>query len=413
MGWALALVLPLLGCGDGTGASGLVLTERDSAGVTVAEVRIEPTAVPEARLGAPELIISGGDPPYFGRLGAVRWLADGAIAAADRQADQVFVFGTDGELRRTLGRSGDGPGEFSNIRGLYRKGDTLLVHDLGHDRLTVFDAAGEVVRTIPLSKTLTEEAYERLYLMAPVSGGGMVGHRLYSDYLQEEEVASYARMLRSEAVIARYDDSGTALEGPEIRFPGATSVAMTPTGGRFMDIGLPFSGRPLVDVAPDRVVYASGDRYRYTVAGPDLHPRRVVRWPAAAEPLTEAEVERLRGVQDSIWSPYMSRETIRDIHAVLFHPDRTPETRPALDDLLVDREGRVWAARWDWADDATPLHIVHDSTGRPLFRLRLPARSRLEDVSGNRVLLVTRDSLDVESLVVRRVVAPSTETPEG
>lgn len=404
--------LLLAACGNpDAGDPTVSVVERDSAGITVVEILADPRAVPRARLKETELVISGEAPPYFGRLGDARWLADGTIAVADRQADRVFVFGQDGRLLRTLGRSGSGPGEFTNIRGLYPKGDSLLVHDLGQDRLTLFAPHGRVVRTVPLPKTVTENEYERYYAMAPVAGGGMVGYRLHNDYGQEVELAPYARLLRNQAIISRHDGSGTPIPGPEIRFPGSKSVAMTPGGGRFMDIGVPFAGRPLVDVTPHRVVYGHGDRYQYTLAGPDLRPRRVVRWPTAAQPLTQEEVERLRSLQDSIWSPYMSRETVRDIHAVLFGPELLPEARPALQELRADPIGRVWAGRWEASDDTAPLFFVHDPAGQPLFSVRLPVGSELADVSRDRVLLITRDSLDVESLVIRRVAAPAT-TPE-
>ncbi|MCB1150637.1 hypothetical protein KDK88_03775 [bacterium] len=51
------------------------------------------------------------DDLLFGALRTVQTGPDGAVYALDTQLAQVFVFGDDGALLRTLSREGDGPGE--------------------------------------------------------------------------------------------------------------------------------------------------------------------------------------------------------------------------------------------------------------------------------------------------------------
>lgn len=62
--------------------------------------------------------------------------------------DRLFVFGPEGTLTGTIGRSGDGPGEFGMIAyHLVDESDSLFVFDMLARRLTVFSPTDAVVRT--------------------------------------------------------------------------------------------------------------------------------------------------------------------------------------------------------------------------------------------------------------------------
>ncbi len=62
---------------------------------------------------------------------------------------EVHVHGMDGALVRTVGRAGEGPGEFRAARYLEQSGGILRVGDPGLRRVTEFDAStGELLRTV-------------------------------------------------------------------------------------------------------------------------------------------------------------------------------------------------------------------------------------------------------------------------
>lgn len=82
--------------------------------------------------------------------GAAR-LSDGTIAVADRPAGQLRFFSPIGNLLRTAGHTGRGPGEFVAISWLGQCGaDSLHVWDLAQRRLSVIAGSGQVVRQIGL-----------------------------------------------------------------------------------------------------------------------------------------------------------------------------------------------------------------------------------------------------------------------
>lgn len=79
---------------------------------------------------------------------AVR-LADGTIAVANGGLEsRLPVFGEDGRYVRTIGRLGDGPGEFLWITSLeLGAADSLLVFDASAQRLTAISTSGGVTTT--------------------------------------------------------------------------------------------------------------------------------------------------------------------------------------------------------------------------------------------------------------------------
>lgn len=109
----------------------------------------------EPVLGAVQMDVSivhgsAGSGATFGRVIAVAVDDAGRAWAADSQARHVLVLDPDGLVVDTLGRRGDGPGEFSFISwiGLTGAGDLWAKDPLAR-RLTRFAAADGAVETVP------------------------------------------------------------------------------------------------------------------------------------------------------------------------------------------------------------------------------------------------------------------------
>jgi hypothetical protein len=78
----------------------------------------------------------------------------GNIYIADGSNARIQKFAKDGVFLASLGRKGQGPGEFSSIRSLVvDAGDRLLAFDGSQRRLTILTAEGKEVRTIKFVKT--------------------------------------------------------------------------------------------------------------------------------------------------------------------------------------------------------------------------------------------------------------------
>jgi hypothetical protein len=127
----LALVLP--GCGDAP-----------------AEGALDPDEIPrleiveELRLG----VVEGSEAEVFGRVGLAAATEEGELWIFDGLPPRILRFSRDGRPLGTVGRAGEGPGEFSGVRGmLAARGGGVVVLDEGVGRVTWFDGNGVVTRS--------------------------------------------------------------------------------------------------------------------------------------------------------------------------------------------------------------------------------------------------------------------------
>jgi hypothetical protein len=145
---ALFTGLLALGC-DGVGKDGSLHAVASGGEETEPELwRL--SEAPILEIGVRE----GAEEYQFFRVGGSLRLPDGRIVVANTGARELRVFGADGGFLKTVGRDGEGPGEFrwpSRIRLL--GADTLLVWDQSLQRVSLFDGEGRFLSMIPLRPT--------------------------------------------------------------------------------------------------------------------------------------------------------------------------------------------------------------------------------------------------------------------
>lgn len=116
---------------------------RDSAGIEIVENFGTPLwpegpgweFTQDLRIGAVD-----GPPEYqFGRITGRQVLSDGRIAVTDAMAHNLRIFSPDGVHEHTVGREGQGPGEFgSGVLALFLgPADTMVVYDRSNNRANV------------------------------------------------------------------------------------------------------------------------------------------------------------------------------------------------------------------------------------------------------------------------------------
>lgn len=121
---------------------------------TVAQSAAAQSAAAQARdrsldAGFPEAYRAGGvnapDWAQFTRPEKVGFDASGNLFVLDILAAEVIVIGAEGQLVRTIGGPGEGPGEFRSAADMvvWRDG-RIAVADMGHNAYQVFNPAGEL-----------------------------------------------------------------------------------------------------------------------------------------------------------------------------------------------------------------------------------------------------------------------------
>ena len=146
---ALLQVAGLAACVGDTPANSVAV--RDSADIRIVENPAPSSSGTQSwTLDSTPALEIGADPndptQQFVRVGDVLLLDDSVIVVADEATEEVLMFDLAGDFLRAVGRRGEGPGELTNLRGLYRCAeDTLVVNDFY--RVSVFDRDGRFART--------------------------------------------------------------------------------------------------------------------------------------------------------------------------------------------------------------------------------------------------------------------------
>lgn len=372
-----ALALTAWGC-SGAEAPNVLVT--DSAGVRIT------LSVDTARTFAsvdslPLLSLGGVDasgPTLFANIQGVHLDRLDRVWVADRQSAEVRLFDGDGAFLKTVGRRGEGPGEFMSLRllGSFR-GDSIAVWDDARGRLTVLDSAGNVARIV------TAEAAE---------GVPPNAFRVFEDGTALARVRKVLQagalepgtIIPDTAIFARVDYS-TMVSEPE---GGAPAPKWLWTGRN--SVPIPFTVNPGFDVRGDEVHVTSGPAFRIRVFqggrlresyGLDRAPAHVT-----AADRRDYRTMVLEGSSDS--------PNRQDYLSVLQHPE-VPTQLPAYRTLVVADNGDVWAERYTYG-----TFDVYDPDGVYLGRVESPVM--VTQVHGSRLIGVWRDELGVEHVRVYR-----------
>jgi len=91
----------------------------------------------------------------------------GNIYVVDRSNTRIQVFDKEGQYLRTIGRKGQGPGEFHSPQNVFVNDQNGEIYVPDFRSIKVFTSNGDYLRTIPL------ESYNRSYCIS--SGGAIIG----------------------------------------------------------------------------------------------------------------------------------------------------------------------------------------------------------------------------------------------
>lgn len=367
-------------CVDHEGQSRLLT--RDSAGITIVESRApawgEETEWVVEGQALLDLARSGQETvhEFFGATDATR-LADGTLVVADDGTDEIRLFTPAGVHIKTLGRAGDGPGEFRRLSQVIAlPGDSILAYDYWQTRITVFGPEGEMSRISHI-----EGAYRPRPLF-PLADGGFVGQSM--DFTGFREEVGLHRMA---SPIVLVGDDGTVTDTLTI-VPGLESVVFSKG-----DAWALWGKNAHLTVHRDDIYVGAADSVEYKVyssGGLD----RIVRVPGYDLTLSreDTQAEHTAYLPD----PSEASPVVREIMDL--QPKRSH--RPAYSDMVVDVQGNVWLQLYQGRHELSEptKWLTFDSAGQWLGSVTLPARFHVFRVGRDWILGKVPDELDVEHI---------------
>jgi hypothetical protein len=374
----IGVVLILLGCS--TDAPTETTTSIDSAGVQIVE-SLKPqwdsaSGWRVAEIPILDLTTSGTGPAHeFYQVRAALVLPGGGIVVANRSSGEVRFFDTSGRHLRSVGRLGEGPGEFQRIETLsLMPGDSIAVADYGLKRITVLSADGNVGRVISLHGVA-----DRVQHVLALGDSGFMGLS-YSYASRPDKPGNY----RMPYQVIRLGWDGGVLDtiaemGGFEEYQGPAGYAAVPYG---KDGHVAVLGADLVLGSAETMAM---DWYH---AGGELFRR--VRVPGIDLSLPPSEIDAVRSELLDADLPPPIRQLAEGIEI--------PKSRPAYADLLLDSEGCVWAPgyRLRGAPEEPVVWEVFSPEGEWLGSLRTPLRFSVFDIGVDYLLGAFRDEMDVE-----------------
>lgn len=379
----------------------------------------------EARFGATELVaaeelrIGSPDDPElaFTRFRDLEVGPDGTIYTLHPQERAIRVHDSSGAFLRTIGREGEGPGEFKNLGVMGMLGDTLWALDHGTYRFSFFDLGGNLLgsRRIPIELGRTPD--ER-----PPRPNG-----LFSDGSISGSLPTWSRLVASGEittdVILRLDSTGAVLdtiasyslenrdwEVTDPDDPGSWA-AYAPQPFRDTELVRASYYQPLV-VRVDRTAATTEARATFhvtalTFAGDTLFARDFSYTPMALE---QALVDSLVDVlAASLTRSRLPGATPARVAVWARDALYTPEYHPPVSEMMIGRDGSVWL-RGEEVGAPTVNWRVLSPEGEPVGIVELPARFRPLLADHDNLWGMELDELDVPYIVRYRVTLSSEGT---
>lgn len=376
----LALVAGLAGCGSAGPADRTI--RRDSAGIeivtsTAGDRRLDWHFEKVLTLGGAD---GGVEAFYQVRAAGLAFDARGRIYILDSGNGRVLVFDRRGVPVRTIGRKGDGPGEFLYpARLAVDAAGTVFVHDPGHTALLRFDTSGSHVGQVPITGAV--------HSLVRVDGSVIVIARHWRDPASGERVFGLHRIARG--------DSTTILTMP---FTAIRQVHYASCG-----LGAPqaplFSDPLAWDARAGRIAFADAPHYSIRLFEDGVE-RRHVRRAIDPEPATAEHAMRELGDGQEMHVPrrgdcFVPTSEIIEVRGIA-------DEVPVLADIAISPSGQLWAQRHVIGEDAGPIDVF-DPTGEYIGTLPPGTPWPVDFGPGDSILVLEEDGLGVQFAVVYRV----------
>lgn len=332
---------------------------RDSAGIIIV-TNAHPSWAPDSGWTiepAPSVVfgrekVDSGTGLLF-PIGAVR-LEDGRVVVGDRGSSNLKVFSADGTFERTIGREGDGPGEFKYLARLKAcNADSVFADDIAHRFFSVIAPDGSVARTFVLE---TAEAGRPAFEYACnrrgdilASGWGATETTREEPYRPEVPVTIAGADGKVRVFLGTFP--GTEMT-PEFR--GATPRRM----GRWLRLAM---SRNVAWIAP-------GEDSRLLAFTREGALRLIVRTIGVDHPVTKADLDWHRKLSlDSARAEGRLSRVSKQLDAMI-----PPKTLPAVVALLADTGDYLWVLRYPIAGQAQGGWDIYQPDGVLLGTIVMP-----------------------------------------
>ncbi len=329
---------------------------------------------------------------------------NGMIAIAQLQTSNVLFFSETGEALGSIGRDGEGPGEFRSAWRLGWIADTLYAYDFSLRRFTLIDPDLQYVRYIyvPNGARAGPEMAGRLPDFGIEYGGALYADgSVYGQFAGTQDAVANSDYDPGKTTYGRVREDGTIVSYFQFSSGNAQPIEVSLGGGRVGLMAsnlLPSPERPILRLSADGIRMA---HINVAMEGPDAGTFEIKmedvytgvlyvrRYPFDPVPITQAIRDSILEARLENMSPEMAR--------ALRGGATFPPMLPPVVGMVGGRDNTLWIRMRDTEEGR--LYRILDPSGEPVGTLTLPLNSRIAVADLRQIWVIEIDELDVESVV--------------
>jgi hypothetical protein len=355
--------------------------------------------------GAPEYELAGAHSP-------VR-LSDGRIVVANGQTNELRFYDATGKYIRSAGRTGEGPGEFSQLYRLRKIAGDSLVALNPISTTSIFTADGRYIRRFRLDPVPLRL---NIWWIGWLSDGTLLAFSLVREGTRERDDQGHIDVpprppgYRDSLMHFLYDSNGRLLD----------SIGKMP--GQFLsDDNRAFDPNAAYAFHQERFYHSPGnlieirvfrsrarERRNGETGSPIVQLERVIRLPtqdlSVTDSIKQDYMRRMRARNDRLQKsdPRMGPMLERALASTAF-----PATIPAhAQRMLVDALGNIWLQNYKIDAGGPDTWKVFNVDGAWLGEITMPVRFSVSEIGPDYVLGIWRDEYDVQHVRMHRLEKP-------
>ncbi len=322
--------------------------------------------------------------------GAIR-LSDGSVVIAMRRPHVVYRYDSTGRFVNAIGRAGQGPEEYDQPQTvLPMPGDSVLVPDYGGSPIFSHEGAvGGRVRLAPSPRAIGESAKLGPLPKFTFADGSMAG--LDQVYAMRQKASSGGTARTDSLEIVRYSRDGALLGSFGVFDSYYFTCDERECTPQIASLDRYFAA------GPDRFFTGNGETFEIRAYDLDGRVRRIMRIDRPAIPFTDDSMSA-RAEREAEQDPERAIER-RAFYRKATHRDSLPH----FSGMVAGADGTLWVGEYTTTFEPTRWQVF-DREGVWLGTMDLPQRFVLENVYADVIIGRQRNELDVERVVVHRLI---------
>jgi hypothetical protein len=344
----------------------------------------------------------------FSNIGAVQVASDGRLFVLELQERQVRVFSPQGRFLRSIGRSGQGPGEFERPVAFGLVGDTVWVRDVGARRVTLFSTEGALITTVSGSGLPVQVPQDASLAVTVVPDALQPGGTLSSTVLASSRGPATAAIDSIRVPVVRFDLRGEVIDTTgwqHIQMGSGSGIVRV--GGSVLIVPDALNQRPLLaNAGPmtfvvERASATRANTGEFTVRRTDSRGAlsREARFRYTPRAVSQSFRDSIIAERLSTLPPSANRAVLEPalraaLPSAAFHPPIVDVVGGLDGSVMLRREGTIdGVARW----------LVLSAQGTARGVVQLNSRSKVMWLNGDLLWAVELDDFEVPWLVRYRV----------